>query len=60
MELGEKFQSEYDKQNKAMESLLKKGAFSASNGLKAAGQLGIGLFINGIFAGCELLGKWGV
>lgn len=60
MELGEKFQSEYDKQNKAMESLLKKGAFSASKGLKAAGQLGVGTFKNGIFAGRDLLGKLGV
>lgn len=60
MELGEKFQSEYDKQNKAMESLLKKGTFSASNGLKAAGQLGVGTLKNGIFAGRDLLGKWGV
>ena len=60
MELGEKFQSEYNKQNEAMESLLKKGAFSASNGLKAAGQLGVGAFKNGIFAGRELLGKLGV
>lgn len=60
MELGEKFQSEYDKQNKAMESLLKKGVFSASNELKAAGQLGVGTFKNGIFAGRDLLGKLGV
>ena len=60
MELGEKFQSEYNKQNEAMESLLKKGAFSASNGLKAAGQLDVGAFKNGIFAGRELLGKLGV
>lgn len=60
MELGEKFQSEYDKQNKAMESLLKKGAFSASNELKAAGQLGVGTFKNGIFVGRDLLGKLGV
>lgn len=60
MELGEKFQSEYDKQNKAMESLLKKGACSASNSLKAAGQLGVGTFKNGIFVGRDLLGKLGV
>lgn len=60
MELGEKFQSEYNKQNEAMESLLKKGALGASNGLKAAGQLGVATFKNGIFAGRELLGKLGV
>lgn len=60
MELGEKFQSEYDKQNKAMESLLKKGASSASNSLKAAGQLGVGTLKNGIFVGRDLLGKLGV
>ena len=60
MELGEKFQSEYNKQNEAMESLLKKGALGSSNGLKAAGQLGVATFKNGIFAGRELLGKLGV
>lgn len=60
MELGEKFQSEYNKQNEAMESLLKKGALGSSNALKAAGQLGVATFKNGIFAGRELLGKLGV
>lgn len=60
MELGEKFQTEYNKQNEAMENLLKKSALGASNGLKAAGQLGVGTFKNGIFAGRELLGKMGV
>ena len=60
MELGEKFQSEYNKQNEATESLLKKGALGASTGLKAAGKLGVGTFKNGIFAARELLGKLGV
>lgn len=60
IELGEKFQAEYNKQNEAMDNLLKKGAAGASNGLKAAGQLGVGTFKNGIFAGRELLGKLGV
>ena len=60
MELGEKFQSEYNKQNEVMENLLKKCAVGVSNGLKVAGQLGVGTFKNGIFAGRELLGKMGV
>lgn len=60
MELGKKFQSEYNKQNEAMDNLLKKGAAVASNGLKVAGQLGVGTIKNGIFAGRELLGKLGV
>lgn len=60
IELGEKFQSEYDKQNEAIDSLLKTGAFGASKGLKVAGQLGVGTIKNGIFAGRELLGKLGV
>ena len=60
IELGEKFQTEYNKQNEAMDNLLKKGAAGASNGLKAAGQLGVETFKKGIFAGRELLGKLGV
>ena len=60
MELGEKFQSEYDKQNETMEYLLKKGVAGAANGLKAAGHIGVDAFKNGIFAGRELLGKMGV
>ena len=51
MELGEKFQSEYDKQNETMEYLLKKGVAGAANGLKAAGHIGVDAFKNGIFAG---------
>ena len=59
-DLGEKFESEYNKQNEEMENLLKKGAYVAANGLKAAGQLGVGRFKAGIFAGRDLLGKIGV
>ncbi len=60
MELGEKFQAEYDKQNEAVESMLKKGAFGASNGLKAASRISVGTFKKGIFAGRELLKNLGV
>ena len=60
MELGGKFQVEYNKQNETMENMLKKGAAGASNGLKAVGRLSVGTFKNGIFAGRELLGKMGV
>lgn len=60
MELGGKFQTEYNKQNETMNNMLKKGAAGASNGLKAAGKVSVGTFKNGIFAGRELLGKMGV
>ena len=60
IDLGEKFQSEYDKQNEVVESFLKKSAYGASMGMKGAGQLGVGAFKSGIFAGRELLGKMGV
>ena len=60
MELGEKFQAEYDKQNDSVKNLLSKGAMGASNGLKAAGKIGIGTFKNAIFAGRDLLGKLGI
>lgn len=60
IELGERFQTEYEKQNKMMESLLKKGAFGAANGLKSAGHLGVDAIKGGIFAGRNVLGKLGV
>ncbi|MCF0233028.1 MAG: hypothetical protein HUJ63_12415, partial [Enterococcus sp.] len=60
MELGEKFQAEYNKQNEAMESLLKKGAAGVSGGLIGAGKLSVETFKTGIFAGRDLLGKLGV
>ena len=60
IELGHKFQAEYDKQNSAIENLMKKGVVGAANGLKGAGQIGVEAFKGGIFAGRELLGKMGV
>lgn len=60
MSLGEKFQSEYDKQNSTVNALLKQGVNGAANGLKYAGNLGVSTIKNGIFAGRELLGKIGV
>ncbi|SEJ10775.1 Dynamin family protein [Kandleria vitulina] len=60
MELGEKFQSGYNKQNKAMEILLKNGAYSASNGLKTASKCGVEMFKKRIFSGRDLLGKLGI
>lgn len=60
MSLGEKFQSEYDKQNSTVDAMLKYGMNGAANGLKYAGNLGVSTIKNGIFAGRELLGKMGV
>lgn len=60
MSLGEKFQSEYDKQNSAVDAMLKYGMNGAANGLKYVGNLGVSTIKNGIFAGRELLGKMGV
>lgn len=58
--LGEKFQAEYERQNEAVENLLKKGASVAASGLKGAGHLGVNVFKGGIFAGRDLLGKLGI
>jgi predicted GTPase len=58
--LGEKFQAEYDKQNEAVESLLKKCVGAAANGLKGAGKISVNAFKSGIFAGRELLEKLGI
>lgn len=60
MELGSRFQAEYDKQNKMMNNLLAKGAASAANSLKVAGKVNVATFKNAIFAGRDLLGKLGV
>lgn len=60
MELGEKFQTEYEKQNETMNVLISKGVSNASNGLKLAGKMNIDTFKNAIFAGRDLLGKLGV
>ncbi len=60
LDVGEKFQAEYDKQNKTIEGLLKKGAVGVSAGLKGAGMIGVASFKQAIFAGRDLLGKLGV
>ena len=60
MELGDRFQAEYDKQNKTINNLLAKGAAGAANGLKVAGKMNVAVFKNAIFAGRDLLGKLGV
>jgi len=60
MELGDRFQAEYDKQNKTINNLLAKGAAGAANGLKAAGKVNVATFKSAIFAGRDLLGKLGL
>lgn len=60
MDLGQKFQAEYNKQNEAIDNLLKKGAQGAAAGLKGAGKLGTDVLKKGIFAGRDLLGKLGI
>lgn len=60
IELGAKFQAEYDKQNKTLNALVAKGAEGASYGLKMAGTISIDRFKNAIFAGRDLLGKLGI
>ncbi len=60
IEVGNKFQAEYDKQNEAINAMLKKGADAASIGLKNAGAIGVQGFKAGIFAARDLLGKIGI
>ena len=60
MELGKKFQAEYNRQNEAMDDLVKKGVKGASIGLGKVGNLGVDAIKHGIFVGRDLLGKLGV
>lgn len=60
VDVGEKFQAEYEKQNTTIENLLKKGALGVAMGLKGAGQIGVASFKQVIFAGRDLLGKIGI
>ena len=60
MDLGDRFQAEYDKQDKTINDLLAKGAAGAANGLKAAGKVNVATFKSAIFAGRDLLGKLGL
>lgn len=60
MELGEKFQAEYDKQNKAVSSFMKSATGSVANGLKSASFIGVNGFKTAIFAGRDLLKNIGV
>ena len=57
---GNKFNSEYEKQNEAIDNLLKKGAVGVSNGLKATGQVGVGALKSGIFFGRKMLRNVGI
>ncbi len=54
-ELGNSFQTEYNKQNDMMQSILSK----SGGALRGAGKLGTDVFKKGIFAGRDLLGKLG-
>lgn len=54
-QLENSIQSEYDKQNEMMKTLLSKG----TGVLKGAGNVGTEVFKRGIFAGRDLLGKVG-
>ncbi len=60
IDVGEKFQAEYDKQNTMIEHILKKGAAGAAKGLHGAGKIGVDVYKQAIFAGRDLLGKVGV
>ncbi len=60
MELGKKFQAEYDKQNKAVSSFMKSATGSVANGLKSASFIGVNGFKSAIFAGRDLLKNIGV
>ena len=56
----EKFITEYEKQNSTIDNLIKKGADSASLGLKGVGNVGVKSLKQAIFTGRDLLGKVGV
>lgn len=60
IDVGEKFQNEYDKQNSTIENLLKKSTSGIALGMKGAGKIGVNTFKQAIFAGREILGKVGV
>ena len=56
----DKFQSEYEKQNSAINNLIKKGVDGASMGLKGVANVGAKSLRQAIFTGRDLLGKAGV
>lgn len=58
-QVGNSMQTEYEKQNELMESLLSQGTGALSKGLKGAKYIGADAFKKGIFAGRDLLGKFG-
>ncbi len=60
MDLGKKFQAEYNRQNEVMDDLVKKGVKGASVGLTKVGSLSVDVVKKGIFVGRDLLGKLGV
>ena len=56
----DKFQSEYEKQNSAVNNLIKKGVDGTSIGLKGVAKVGEKSLKQAIFTGRDLLGKVGV
>lgn len=58
--VGKRFQVEYDKQNDAVENLIKKGKNGVALGLMNAGKISPSVYKAGIFAGRDFLGKIGV
>ena len=60
MELGKKFQAEYNRQNETIDDLVKTGIKGASTGLTKMGNLGVDVLKHGIFVGRDVLGKLGV
>ena len=60
IDTGEKFQAEYDKQNTAIDNMLKNGSSGAALLLKGAGNISVNAFKQAIFAGRNVLGKIGI
>lgn len=60
VDLGEKFQAEYEKQNKTIENLVKIGANGTAVGAKGAANLGVNVFKQAIFAGRDFLKNFGI
>lgn len=56
----DKFKSEYEKQNSAINGLIKKGADGASMGLKSVANVGVKSLKQAIFTGRDILGQVGV
>lgn len=59
-QLGDKFQNEYDKQNRLVDFALQNGALAIANGMKAVGGLDVNVVKNAIFYGRDILKKVGI